>query len=167
MYQIPDLVRKMVLGQPIAHVQRQQHGRVVVVFPETGRHQFDLPVISRPFYHTAGPIGIPERGRRAKKFAVVGDFLRRRLLGSGSVRSGVAAEAVSVRLSAPGAQFAPARRRDAAQCGSDVAVPEGVSELQDDCGFSQEQCNGTPEGQSGVRAAVPRVGVAGRQPGSG
>ena len=80
-YQIPDLVRKMALGEPIAHVQRQQHGRVVVVFPETGRHQSDLPVISRPFYHTAAQVGISERGRRAKKSAVVGDFLRRRLLG--------------------------------------------------------------------------------------
>ena len=45
--------------------------------------------------------------------------------------------------------------------------PGRAAELQDDCGFSQEQCDGTPEGQPGARAGVPRVGVAGRQPGGG
>ena len=54
---------------------------------------------------------------------------------------------------------------DLAQCGSDGAVPGGAAEHQDDCGFSQEQCDGTPGGQPGVRADVPRDGAAGRQSG--
>ena len=64
--QIPDQVCKMFLGQPLAHVRRQQHGRVVVVFPETVRHQSDLPDISRPFNHTGGPGWNPRTGSPGK-----------------------------------------------------------------------------------------------------
>ena len=99
----------------------------------------------------AGPAGAGIRACRSE--------LRRR---SAGVRPGAAAEAVSVRLSAPGTKFAPARSRDAAQSGSDLAVPECVPELQDDCRFSQEQCGCAAGGQPGGRAAVPRTVAAGR-----
>ena len=99
----------------------------------------------------AGPAGAGIRACRSE--------LRRR---SAGVRPGAAAEAVSARLSAPGTKFAPARSRDAAQSGSDLAVPECVPELQDDCRFSQEQCGCAAGGQPGGRAAVPRTVAAGR-----
>ena len=47
---------------------------------------------------------------------------------SAGVRTGAAAEAVSVRLPAPGAKFAPSRSGDAAQSGSEVAVSGCVAE---------------------------------------